>query len=240
MNTNLIEYMMYFKHQTREYIEELFKQKGIDFVPNICGRVIRGKKPEDFLTLTDDPNRKIVMLMGPDGLNTILGLSGYKILETIGYETDYIARKVSEGCKFKLIVFPEGTPKIATWDNTVEVVSEAYPDIANDLKSNLQVLKTTPFETIRQISGTPWNEIDKQGETHSEFMTLERFKKSNRTAYNCRAFLYFTVHLRELFSGDGYTYTPQGVRGLTEYIVLNSPINKLGEYMMTDFDVILP
>ncbi|HLD75813.1 MAG TPA: hypothetical protein VI874_02250, partial [Candidatus Norongarragalinales archaeon] len=45
-------------------------------VSGLCGRIIRGKKAGDFETLTDDPDRKLVMLMGPDGLETLLGKTG--------------------------------------------------------------------------------------------------------------------------------------------------------------------
>ena len=240
MNTNLLDYMNYFNYPDKQVILNYAQLPKMLDIPGICGRVIRGKKPEDFLTLTDDPKRKLVMLMGPDGLRKILGLSGYKVLETIGYETDYIARKINEGCKFKLIVFPEGTPKIATWDNTIEVVSSVYPDIAADLKNHLPKLKTTPFQDIHRLSSIPWNEVDKHGETHPDYMTHDRFKNSNRELFDCRAFLYFTVHLRELFSGDGYTYTPQGERGLTEYIIPNLPVASLGEYVMANIVVTLP
>lgn len=54
---------------------------------NLVGRILRGKKPEDFLTLTDEPEtRKIVMLMAEDGLKSLLGKKGTEILLSIGYE----------------------------------------------------------------------------------------------------------------------------------------------------------
>lgn len=224
MDSAISRYMEYFRYRLKSPL-----------ISGICGRVVRGKSPADFLTLTDDPNRKLVMLMGADGLNSILGLPGYKVLETIGYETGYIRRKVLEGCQFKLVVFPEGTPKLATWDNTIQIVGGVYPDAAKALNANLPFLKVARFTDIQGKDN--WNEIDAVGTTHPKFMTYERFLDSKQDVIACRAFLYFTVHLRELYSGDGYTYTPQGNRGLMEYIVPNLPISALGEYRMADIEV---
>ncbi len=52
---------------------------------NIMGKITRGKIPKDFRTLTHDPDRKIVMLMGADGLESLLGNSGQDLLVEIGY-----------------------------------------------------------------------------------------------------------------------------------------------------------
>ena len=70
--------------------EQLFNKGQRKLVSGLCGRIIRGKKTEDFTTLTDDPLRKIVMLMGSDGLENILGKTGYEMLTEIGYEKSYI------------------------------------------------------------------------------------------------------------------------------------------------------
>jgi hypothetical protein len=115
-----------------EYVETLKTGKtSAKTITGICGRIIRGKRPEDFETLTDDPERKLVMLMGPDGLGLLPGKTGHDMLVAIGYEPDYLRHKVAEGNQFKLVVFPEGGPaKLATWENAVEAVSEVYPTAA--------------------------------------------------------------------------------------------------------------
>ena len=62
--------------------KNLFLQGKTTSLPitGICGRILRGKSPKDFETLTDDPDRKLIMLMGGDGLERILGKSGYEAL----------------------------------------------------------------------------------------------------------------------------------------------------------------
>lgn len=211
-------------------------------VSGLCGRIIRGTNDKDFLSLTDDPNRKLVMLMGPDGLESILGKNGYESLVEIGYESAYIEHKVViEGNKFKLVVFKEGkNANIATWDNVIEIVSGVYTSVANKLFSQKEALKTISFERIEKYAGFKFNEVDKIGVSDSRFMNLERFEKSTGSLDETRAFLYFTVHLRELFSGDGYTYTFDGKKGLMEYIVPNMHISDLDSSLVIDMEIEIP
>ena len=210
-------------------------------VSGLCGRIIRGKKPADFTTLTDDPNRELVMLMGPDGLTKIMGKSGYEMLVAIGYEPEYLEHKVQEGNQFKLVVFPEGgAAKLATWDNVVEVVSSVYPDVASKLRRFLPSFKSQSFSQIEQNAGFRFLDVEKAGKNDYRFMTYDRFRLSQGNLWEARAFLYFTIHLRELFSGDGYTYDSQGNKGMMEYIVPNKPITELGDHRIVDIAVAIP
>lgn len=221
---------------------QMFGRTGVNVeVSGLCGRIIRGKKPEDFRTLADDPNRKIVMLVDPDGLQKMIGKTGYEMLVEIGYEPDYLRHKVEEGNSFKLVVFPEGgAAKSATWDNTIDLVKEAYPDQAAKIEKYRQSLKSTPFDEIERQAGFKFLDVEKQGNGDYRFMTYERFKQCGGSLIDVRLFLYFSVHLRELYSGDGWTYTGNGQRGVREYIILNKPINELGENEIIDIKVDLP
>lgn len=214
---------------------------ALKFATNECGRIIRGKVPSDFLTLTDDPTRLIVMTMGPDGLAQIDGKSGYESLEIIGYEPNYIVTKVNEGNLFKLVTFPEGKDALlATWDNVLVMVQRVYPEVAYMVENNLSELKKTTFDTIEARAGFDFSEVDKLGSSDYRYMTYDRFEKSGGDLIDTRAFLYFTLHLRELFSGDGYTYTSNGVRGLKEYFIQNMPIADISGAKVYDIDVELP
>lgn len=211
-------------------------------ISGLCGRLIRGKKPADFLTLTDDPTRKLVMLMGPDGLGKLLGKTGYDMLVEIGYESDYIVRKIrDEGCQFKLVVFGDNGPaKLATWDNVIDVVSAVYPEAAAKLARQQAAMQQMSFDEVEKLAGFDFSAVDAAGPNDSRYMTYERFRSSRGTMVEARAFLYFTVHLRELFSGDGYTYTADGRRGMMEYIVPNLPLTGLGDHVLIDVTVNLP
>jgi len=228
---------------TADYAAMIRNGKTKSSVEGLCGRIIRGKTADDFRTLTDDPNRKLVMLMGDDGLMKLLGKNGYDMLVEIGYEPNYIEHKVADGNQFKLVVFASGTSTgalLATWDNVVRVVGETYPDVAQKLSFHLHNFKTISFAEIEAISGFDWSDVDKLGAADPRYMTHDRFRQSSGSLVEARAFLYFTVHLRELFSGDGYTYTSAGVRGLSEYITANRPIQELGGAQLVELTVQIP
>jgi nicotinamidase-related amidase len=210
-------------------------------IQGLTGRIIRGRKPEDFLTLTDDPTRQIVMLFGPDGLQKLAGKNGYDMLVTIGYEPDYIEHKVSQGNQFKMAIFPgSGGPKLATWDNVLEMAAGIYPRVAQRLQRQTKDLCSVPFSQIQQIAGYKFLDIEKLGPNDPRYMTFERYLNSSGDLACTRAFLYYTLHLRELFSGDGYTYESGGARGLQEYIIPNRPLSELGDHAVVDLTVNIP
>lgn len=223
-----------------EYQDAFLNGKPIP-VSHLCARMIRGKKPADYDHLTDDANRKIVMLMGPDALEQLPGNSGYDVLKLIGYTKKHIAERVNAGYKFKLAVFEEGKDaQVATWDNINDLAGQTYPDIKKVLASHLDALKTTPLEEIEKQAGFTFAEADHAGIDDPRYMTHERFVESSQDLIATRAFYYFTLHLRELYSGDGYTYDHDGNRGVLEYIILNKPIHELGKHALIDVAVDLP
>ncbi|HDZ17473.1 hypothetical protein LCGC14_1968110 [marine sediment metagenome] len=216
-------------------------RKNINPIIGICGRILRGKLSDDFETLSDDPQRKIIMLMGADGLEKLLGKSGYEVLITIGYMLDYIEYKVKSGFQFKLVIFNEGEiAKLATWDNVVLIVSQIYPQAKTKIYHQLEELKITTFSEIERVANRKFNIIDKNGPKDKNFMTYERFINSEGTLIDVRAFLFHTVHLRELFSGDGFIYEANGERGLNEYIAPNCKLEELKGYILIDMTINLP
>ena len=211
-------------------------------VGKLCGRIIRGKKPSDFESLTDDPNRKIVMLVGADGLEQFLGRSGFELLMLIGYTASHIQRKVvDEGNRFKVAVLPqEGGAKSATWDNVIEMVSEIYPELSAMLRGALPALKRSDFASIEAKAGYRFESVDKLGRGDPRFMTAERLAATGGGVVAVRAFLYHSVHLRELFSGDGYTYDEAGARGLREYIIPNMRLDQIDGHALIDLAIDVP
>ena len=229
-----------------DYLQALQNGEVVN-VEGLCGRIIRGKKPEDFKTLTDDPTRLVVMPMDETGLETLLGKSGYEMLVAIGYEEDYIRHKVEDGNDFKLVIFPAGEDaKLATWGNVIEVVAEAYSDypevgqMLNAQGHSLKDLDHRNFDDFEEHVNLDCSEIDKDGSSNSNYMTLERFLDSDGSWEDCRLFLYFSVHLRELFAGDGWTRTKDGQKGVKEYLMPNKEISSLNGAKIIDIDIELP
>ncbi|MBD3351195.1 MAG: hypothetical protein GF364_06890 [Candidatus Lokiarchaeota archaeon] len=223
--------------------KELFEktQKPEGEITGLCGRILRGRKPEDFKTLTDEPERrKIIMLMAGDGLIKMLGTTGFQALKTIGYEREYIEYKLKDNYKFKLVVFAQSDLiKPATWNNVAEIVTLVYPDVKSKIYDQLDNLKSKTFKEIQDDVDISMKQTYRNGPNDPLFMTYDRFKSAEATLYNVRVFLYHTVELRDLFAGDGYTYDEEGNRGLMEYIAPNKPLDELGEHILIDLDVTL-
>lgn len=221
---------------TLEQFAAAYKAGTPLLVSGLVGRILRGKTSKDFEHLSDDPNRKVVLLMGSDGLQEIVGKSGYDALLTVGYTPDYIRQLVGEGTQFRLLVLPEGGAAVpATWENTIRTLAMVYPDIASDLRVQLDNLRATPFVEVERMARCRFADLAASDDL---YMTYDKYLVSPRDLVATRAFLYFSVYLRELYSGDGYTYTVDGVRGVSEYIVLNSALQELGECLVLPVDVL--
>lgn len=206
----------------------------------VYGRIVRTELDEPS-TLTEDDDRKVVMIMGPSGLQQLLGLSGFEALCKIGYSSDYIARNLSRGKKFKLVVFDRPPClRVATWSVALSAVAQHYPELAAVLLRALPELKRLSIEEFEAQAGFSFYEARLQGPAEGSFMNRERLLRSKGTAADVRQFLFHTVHFSELFTGDGYTQTPEGLRGVREYIMPNVPIRSLRNSRIVDLHVEMP
>jgi hypothetical protein len=198
-------------------------------VRGLMGRVLKGKGDSDFETLSDDRDRKIVFVMGSDGLEGLVGSSNEQILSKIGYTAEYVARLAHDGYRFKLVVFKSGPDagQLATWDHVVELVAGAYPDIAAKIRAALPRLKRTSFSVIEQQAPSRFAAVDRVGRDHADYVDEQRLQTSDGALWQVRAFLYYRIRLTELYAGDGVTRTADGKKGLNEYIVPNRPVRDL-------------
>jgi hypothetical protein len=122
-------------------------------VDDLCGRIIRGKFYEDFETLTDDPSRLVVMLTDSEGLQSLIGKSGYQMLLTIGHHPEHILDKLRNGYSYKLVVFPSTSAILGTGENVLKMASEVYPSIAEDCKRHAPTLMAKKFAEIEFAAG---------------------------------------------------------------------------------------
>lgn len=223
-----------------EYIK-LFETGVVESFTGLWGRVISGKTSQDLISMADDSSRDLVMIMDSDGLGKFLYENGYNMLVKIGHDKTYIQWKLEKNSCYKLIVF-DGieSAKLATWDNIFTAVSRMYPQVVNKLAKNLPDLRRASFKEIETAAGYRFSEVAQNGKTDERFMTVERFEISQGGLIEARAFLYFTVYLRELFSGDGYTHTANGQMDIREYIFPNQSIESLSNCVVIDLDVRLP
>lgn len=205
------------------------------------GRILRGKHEQHFETWNLDPNRKLIFLVGEDGLAELQGKTGYEMLLAIGYPIEYIEYLLNTGFRFKLVLFTNEAPiALATWDNTLALAAEVYPEIADDLFRHKEALKNVEFEEYERVAGYRFRDIDKIGHGDERYMTYERYHQSSRSLLETRSFLYFAVRLNELYGGDGYTYDDEGNRGLREYISIANVLKELKDFLLFDIEVELP
>jgi len=76
--------------------------------------------------------------------------------------------------------------------------------------------------------------VSEKGESDERFIDFERLLRSEGKLWEVRAFLYNVVHIKDLYVGDGYTYTPGGLRTTREFFAHNMLLSELGEYRLID------
>ena len=218
------------------FLDAFHSRKAPEDAGPLCGRVLRGKTEADFALLSPDPDRRIVFLTGGAGLIQFIGKGTEEILFLVGYSADDIRRWMyEEQNQFKLFVGLEGgSLQRATWRNTVGMACRLYPEVRHLLDQQADSLASAPFNTIEKLAGYSFAEVDQNGLDDPRYMSVERFAASRGGLLEARAFLYHTLQLRELFSGDGFTRTSDGVPGVSEYIAPNIPLTSLGDYRLID------
>jgi len=202
-------------------------------IQNLVGRVLRGKQPEDFINLSPDPSRKLIILMNSDGLQILLGKPLPKILDTIGYPRTYAEDLIRDGTEFKLLVASKSDQILpGTWDNLLVYVSIIYmnTNIPQMLSDNLPTLKDNSF---KDGYGRIMEQMDKQ---FTGKMTTEILNSSGGSLWMVRLFLNDVLGLNKLYMGDGFTYTEDGQKGLAEYFALNQSIHNLRDVVLIDLN----
>lgn len=199
------------------------------------GRILRNREGEP-LALCEEPDRRLVMVLGPSALRSIVALSGDLAVATLGYPPAYIRRKLEQGYRFRLALFerPEGPVRLATWANAIEAVCESYPEVAAMVRRQSRLLAASSSGDIDCLAGFSLEAVDEVGLSDPRFMNLARFAASGGSLVEVRSFLYHTVRLNGLFTGDGRTTTDSGMPGVREYIIANRSIDTLHSLEIVD------
>jgi len=221
-----------------EYIQALKTGQAIPSLPQgLFGRIIHGTSDQDLEVLSPKANRRLVMVLGEDGLLMATRLSAYEMLSEIGYHAPYMQYLLERNYRFQMLAFTNDQPLLATWPAIMQAVCGAYPEVADKIEPYLSVFERTKYPLFEDEAGYEFGSVDRTGPSDERFMTLERFLRCHGSALEARAFLYFTVRLFEHFRGDGYTSDRPGHRGLREYIVPNQTLAQLGNFAVCDLTV---
>jgi len=220
--------------------DQAFREGHKGSVSELYGRMLRGKNASDFVTLSNDSNRKIIFLLDSQGLEKLLGLSGYQVLEEIGYTGDYIQELVATEHQFKLCVFSSSGASPANWDQVVELLTQMDPSVAKVVQSQLKGLRETSFEAIEALGTEPFPATRSRGRDDPAFMTGARLLESPGSLQDVRLYLYLELHLTELYTGTGFTKRPDGTQGPPEFIAPNVPLSALGDHRLIPVEVNVP
>ncbi|HEY9775926.1 MAG TPA: hypothetical protein V6C81_19340 [Planktothrix sp.] len=220
-----------------KYLRAFRRGEVLRRVRGVYGRIVKTTK-DQVDSLTTDPQRRVVMIMGPQGLSSIFGLSGYQALIKLGYTRKYIRYHVERGTRFKLVLFDRPAEiHMATWNSSIEMLAINYPEVASQLKQALPALKRTAFEKFQRQAGFRFLDVQVAGPSDPRYMTLERMATCGGSPLCVRRFLYHTVSFTDLFSGDGYTRTHTGNRGFCEYVMPNQQLSDLKNCLVGDIQV---
>ncbi len=218
-------------------------QKPAQPISGIQGRLCR-RRAGDPVRLSDDSCRRLVFLGDHRVCHSIIGLTGYQIVTSVlGWDAPYTKKKVGAGLKFDLVVFPENTCKLGTWDNLLDLVEETYPEIATKIaphRAALVAMTPKSLVEIERRQGYAFLEVDELGSDDPRFMTLTCYMDAPDTADAARAFLYHVVYCKEFFGGEGHTLDGQGNTGVPEYIMPNRPLEELGAHVVIPVDIVIP
>lgn len=221
----------------QKYLRAFLRGDDGYYVSEVYGRIARTSDEVPTL-LAQEANRKLILIMGPSGLSSIVGESGYDALLKIGYTPDYIARNLARGMRFFLVVFqrPQNL-RIATWKQTINAVANAYPAVAPLLHAALKELKSTSFAEFEQQAGFQFANL---AADDRRFMTEQQLLNSDGSAQAVRRFLLNVLNFSDLFSGDGYTQTVDGQRGVREYLLPNGPLQSLRNCQWLELRIEIP
>lgn len=209
-------------------------------IRGICGRVTKGRTPEDFQRLSDVNWKRLSWVMGPDGLEQLCGKSVRYILASIGKDTQWMRNRLNAGYKFKLFLFPEMEVVQATWDGVFRLIREIYPEAWPHVEPHTKALSQLSWTELQSnFSDFDIAEAYERGTEYHVFMTLERYLQSNRSLGYTRAFLFHEIGLSSLFHGDGFTRTEDGRIGVKEFMVANQLLTSLKESAVVDLHISL-
>jgi len=228
------------KISAKEYKEHFINKAPIDFdFRGIFGRVSKGQVIPTHLT--DDPNDRTAFTFGPDGLKSMIGKSHYQMLIDIGFSLSYIKEKVERGFIFQLLIIPEDEITcLANWDGVSSIISNVFPEAYPYVNQFIPLYKEKSFDEIHSLSHFHFDEVRSIGQSHQYYMTTKRLLEYDNTIVYSRAWLYHTLGCRELFKGDGYSYSFTGERQNLEYFTSNRRRDEIEGLEIIDLNIEIP
>lgn len=206
----------------------------------LFGRISRGINESEFEYLSDKRDRRVIFFISPKEVDRILSKEDdLGKLRAIGLRDKDIRKYLAQGKTFRMYTIPkdEQIAKLATWDNLLDTVMEAYPEIAGRIGSCREGLKNKSFDEIVAEAGYDPSDID-AGDPR--YMSLAAYMESDGSLINTRAFLLHELNVNRTFAGNGFTRPEDGSQGIEEYIGLNRPTASIPGLAVRYLSVSLP
>jgi len=206
-------------------------------VSGLCGRFIRGVKPDDFELLSDEPGKVLSWVCNDELLQSVLGKTAVEAMYHIGFNFDWLEERVLDGTVHKLVVFPARSSVNVTWDNLFELIGDCYdPEVLRRLEPHLENFKSKRYEDLdpKDRFGEITKLPVKDKYLHPEFLTVERFLALEEpvSLYHARGFFYCTIGCNSKFTGTGLS--PDGHK---EFMMKNMPIDEISGCVVMDLEV---
>lgn len=251
-STHQVGFRAFARMTPAEYVE-LYRQSRARPAPNLpseslshlCARCVRGKSPSDFILLSDEPDKKLVWVLGPNSMHSLLGNASdaAMMVSCLGMDLPWLTARLREGVTHRLLVWraEDRSACPATWDNVFAMVRTAYrPVTADRLDAFREALVAhSGAEGFRRIEGS--GEIERlswlpmaEKYAHPAYMTEDRFLAQPPTLTTARAFLYHTLGCSREFRGTGYT---DHAKRHSEWFALNRPVAALPSLAACDLTV---
>jgi ABC-type transport system involved in cytochrome c biogenesis ATPase subunit len=222
---------------------------GVNHLPKLhaidalCGRVCRAADANGFRTLHPDgvELKPLSWVIGGDGLRMLLevnGNSNCERLRLLGFDDQWILKKLDDGETFRLALFPKEEVYAASWDGIFALVKQEFPHLAAKVLRHEAALRSTPFHTIQATATAGYlcgatyfdiNEAARGGRSDDErYIDSARLANASCTGSleEVRGWLYNVVGCSQLFDGCGYTRHADGSFGVKEYLVRNRPVDE--------------
>lgn len=201
----------------------------------VCGRVIRGAYEHQFDRLVFTEGRRLAWVMGPTGMNEMIGKSGADIVLGIGKSRTWLQEKLSEGIRWKLVVIPQEECLRADWDGLFAMLTTYYPDVMTKLLPWVDDLKDPALLT--SIDSSLVTSAVKDNIAHPMHMSVEHYLANDDTPQNARLFLWHSLGANEQFIGTGYTRGPDSNENVEEFLMPNRNLSDIPHCQVIDLDV---
>ena len=85
-----------------------------------------------------------------------------------------------------------------------------------------------------------FNDARAKGKSCPGYMTAERLLENGGSVWAVRAFLYHSIGLRDLYRGDGFSWTHANERGVAEYLTRNYARSEIVNLNVESLAIALP